>query len=240
MLTVDKIDLPSTVRARLKERASFAESFAAFNREHLAGFRQPIAASAAFIGPVLIAFVYLISDFVTMVEVFVIFSFTTTLFLGGAWYTNRGRIQEEYEHRTSARRRARKDLKLGRGERMSLQLQQAPFFFEHEHGVIILAGVGPAKTLFFDIDGAGEDPRWFLYLNGDMDRNDWQWIRLGGSGEVMEFKATGRRLTNFGEAPFVEAPDAWEAISIALGEPRDGDVIEMALDEVRLTIGRLL
>ncbi|MEM9422626.1 MAG: hypothetical protein AAF986_08990 [Pseudomonadota bacterium] len=240
MYTCDLIDLPGTVRARLKERASFAEGFAAFSREHVAGFRQPVAAASAFIFPVLLAFTYLVSDLVSTLETLTIFTMTTALFLFGAWYTNRGRIREDYQHRTLARRRARADLKLGQGQRMSLQLQSPPVFYEHEQGVIILAEAGEAKTLFFNVDGNGHDPRWFLYLNGDMHRNDWNWIRLGGSGDVMEFKATGRRLIGFGDPPYVDAPDAWEAVSLALGEPQDGDVVGMALNEAQLTVGRLL
>ena len=61
-----------------------------------------------------------------------------------------------------------------------------------------------------------------------------------GSGDVAEFKATGERLAKIGDAPFVSAPDASEAISLALGEPNDGDILDKALPEASATISRLL
>ncbi len=240
MLTVAEIDLPQSIQKRLREEAAFAESFAAFTREHLIGFRQPAAVAAAIIGPVLLAFVYYSSDFVNTLNVAMTFGITTLLFLLGAWYVNRRAIRDAYVRQTRARREARADLQAGVGEAVYLKMVQQPLFYEHEHGVICLADTGDNRTVYFDVDSFENDSRWFLYINGDMHRDTWRWMRLMGSGAVAEFSASGQRMSKIGDTPYVEAPDAWEAISIALGEPQDGDIIDMPLEKVLTTISRLL
>lgn len=240
MLNVAVVDIPDQVADRLRARAAFSESWGAFTRDHLAGFRQPVAAAVAVIGPVLVAFVYAASDFFTMLEVASVFVMTSAMFLLGAWYVNRRDIAAAFERSTRERRLAMTDLKAGVAQSVSVQHRERPVFYEHEHGVIALACGGEGRTLFFDVDGDGTDPRWFLYLNGDMHRQDWRWLRLGGTGEVTEFTATGKRLAGLGDTPYVEAPDAWEAVSLALGEPRDGDAIDMPFGEVKQTVARLI
>ncbi|WOI54597.1 hypothetical protein [Parvularcula sp. LCG005] len=240
MLTVDEIDLPAPVMRRLRERAAFSDSFARFRHEHLTGFRQPIAAVAAVIGPILIAFTYLASDFFTMIEVAVTFSVITCLFLVCAWIINRDAITNAYYRSTEARRAARDDLRIGRAEHMDMVLKRSPIFYEHAEGVLVLAEAGPDKTVFFDIDSEGDDARWFLYVNGDMHREHWSWLRLGGSGRVAQFEASGRRLISIGEPPYLEGGDTWDGIGMALGDPHDGDLIDLSFDEARMTISRLL
>ena len=240
MLTLARVDLPEDVAASLREKAAFAESWNSFTREHLAGFRQPVAAAAAVIGPILIAFVYAARGFFSMIEVGVTFGLTTAMFVLGAWYVNRRDIRAAYERNTAARREAKADLKAGAAERAGLSLEARPVFFEHEHGVIVLADAENGKTLYFDVDGDGFDTRWFLYVNGDLHRERWSWLKLLGSGAVTAFEAGGQRLAGIADTPFVDAPDAWEAISLALGEPQDGDLIDMPFAEVKQTIGRLL
>ena len=240
MLNVATVDLPHQVEARLRERAAFSESWAAFTRDHLAGFRQPVAAAVAIIGPVLVAFVYAASDFFTMLEVASVFALSSAMFVLGAWYVNRRDIRAAFERSTRERRLAMADLKAGTAEKVALTHKERPVFYEHEHGVIALAEGGEGRTLFFDVDGDGTDPRWFLYLNGDLHRQDWRWLRLQGTGEVTEFEALGKRLAGLGDTPYVEAPDAWEAVSLALGEPRDGDTIDMPFAEVKQTVARLI
>lgn len=240
MLTIARVDLPEQVTRRLREKAAFSDSWNAYTTEHLAGFRQPVATAAAVIGPILVAFVYAASDLFTVMQVGGVFAFTTLTFLLGAWYVNRRDIRDAYERSTAARRLARADLKAGQGEAAGLILTTRPVFYEHEHGVIVLADSSDGRTLYFDVDGTGEDSRWFLYVNGDMHRGSWRWLKLLGSGAVTEFEAHGQRLAGIGDTPYVEAPDAWEAISLALGEPQDGDVIDMPFAEVKQTISRLL
>jgi hypothetical protein len=240
MLTVARVDLPEPITKRLREKAAFSESWNAYTTEHLAGFRQPVAAAVAVVGPILVAFTYATSGFFTMVQVASVFGFSAAMFLLGAWYVNRRDIEASFERSTQARRLAKADLKVGQVEEAGLTLTTRPVFYEHEHGVIVLADSGDGRTLYFDVDGMGEDARWFLYVNGDMHRASWKWLKLLGSGEVTDFEARGQRLAGIGDTPYVEAPDAWEAISLALGEPQDGDVIDMPFAEVKQTISRLL
>lgn len=240
MITVDQIDLPSAVQTRLREQASFSENFSSFKREHIIGFSQPVAVAAAFVGPVLVSFVYLVSDFLTMLEVAAFFSVTTTAFLVGAWYTNRHRIRASFTRQTQARRQARQDLKLGRGDQIELRMRTPAAFYEHKNGVIALAKANPNQTLFFDIPASETDPRWFLYLNGDLHRNDWRWIRLSGSGGVVEFKARGQQLTSFGEDPFIAARASHRAVLEAFEAPKDGDVLDVSFEDARNIISRLL
>jgi hypothetical protein len=240
MLTVAEVDLPVSLQKRLKQEAAFSESFNQYTRENLMGFRQPVAVAVALVGPILIAITYHATDFLTMIEVAWSFGITAASFLLGGWYVNRRRIRAAYARHTQARKEAKADLKAGCGQSVNLTLTQQPVFYEHEHGVICLADTGEGSTVYFDVDSMTNDPRWFLYINGDMHRASWSWIKLMGSGAVAEFEATGNRLAKIGDTPYVEAPDAWEAISLALGEPQDGDVIDVPMEEVINTISRLL
>ena len=240
MLTSNTVALPDEVTRALRDEAAFSETWNTFLREHLAGFRQPVAATAALIGPVLVAFTYAVADFVAMREVAAIFGLTAAMFVLGAWYVNRHDIRAAFARHTAAAQAAKRDLKAGRAEAAALDLRAQPAFYEHEHGVVVLADAGRGRTLYFDVDGDGFDPRWFLYVNGDLHRRRWSWLRLSGTGGVRGLTAEGVRLTGEGETPYVAAPDAWEAVSLALGEPQDGDVIDMPFAEVRRTVDRLL
>ncbi len=240
MLTVAEVDLPQSLRNRLRDDAEFVENFAEFIGENLIGLRHPTAMAYAIIGPVLFAFAYYVAGFFTMLEVATTFSLSAAMFILGGWYVNREKIRDMYLRRTRARREAQVDLQIGSGQEVNLSLRAQPCFYEHEHGVICLADVGDGRTVYFDVDCMEDDPRWFLYINGDMHRVNWSWLKLLGSGSVTEFKASGKRLASIGDTPFVEAPDSWEAISLALGEPEDGDIIEKPLEEVKNSISRLL
>ena len=240
MLNRETIALPDDIARALRAEAAFTETWNTFLREHLAGFRQPVAATAALIAPVLIAFAYAVSDVFTMIEVGVTFALTTAMFVLGAWYVNRRDIRAAFARHTAGAREAKRNLKAGEAEAHDLDLRAQPAFYEHEHGVVILADAGQGRTLYFDVDGDGFDARWFLYVNGDLHRRHWRWLRLRGSGRVRALATDGVRLSGFGEAPYVEAPDAWEAVSLALGEPADGEVIDMPFAEVQRTVERLL
>lgn len=240
MLKRSKIDLPPVLRKRLQEEAEFSETFSDFTGENLVGFRQPAAIAVAVIAPVLFAFVYYATDFFTLLNVATTFTVSATMLILGGWYVNRHGIRAAYLRHVRARKNAKIDLKAGTGEATSLTMKVQPVFYEHEHGVICIADAGDGKTLYFDVDSLENDPRWFLYVNGDMHREDWSWIRLAGSLAVAEFKAAGKRLSKIGDTPYVEAPDAWEAIAVALGEPQDGDIITIPFEEAQATIARLL
>lgn len=243
MLKVANVDLPILVKKRLKEEADFSETFSDFTGESLVGFRQPAAIAVAIIAPVLFAFVYYLTDFFTLMHVAVTFTMSATMLLLGGWYVNRHNIRNAYVRHVRARKNAKADLNVGRAEAATLKMRVQPVFYEHEHGVICIADAGSnqeGKTIYFDVDSLDNDPRWFLYINGDMHREDWSWIRLAGSKNVTEFRASGNRLAKIGDTPYVEAPDAWEAISVALREPQDGDILSIPFEEVEKTIARLL
>ncbi|MGV6800441.1 MAG: hypothetical protein ACWA5L_00790 [bacterium] len=240
MLSVAEVELPVSLQKKLREDAAFAESFNEFTKENLVGFKQPAAVAISVIAPVLLAFVFYVSDFITFVDIATSFGITSLMFLLGAWYVNRGKIRDAYQRQTRVRKEAKADLRAGLGQAVQLSMKVEPVFYEHEHGVICLADSGDGQTIYFDVDSAENDPRWFLYINGDMHRSEWNWIKLLGSGTVCEFQVSGSRLAKIGDTPYVEAPDAWEAISIALGEPQDGDIIPMDLQDVKAEISRLL
>ena len=107
-------------------------------------------------------------------------------------------------------------------------------------GVVVFADAGENRTVFFDIQADREDPRWFLYLNGDLHRERWSWVRLSKSREVFGFSAAGHVCSTPGQPRYVEAAEGWDAIALALGDPSDGDIIDMPLREVEHTISRLL
>ena len=240
MLTIAKVDLPISLRKRLQEEAAFSDSFNHYTTENLIGFRQPVATAVAVVGPILFAFIYYVTDFLTLVEVAGSFALSAAAFLLGGWYVNRHGIRDSYQRHTKARKNAKANLRSGVGESVALTMKTAPVFYEHEHGVICLAAAGEGKTLYFNIDSFENDPRWFIYINGDMHRPNWRWIKLMGSGAVAEFEASGQRMAKIGDTPYVEAPDAWEAISIALGEPEDGAIVEKPLEDVTAIISRLI
>lgn len=240
MLTVARIELPKSVASRLQAEADFSESFAEFARENLVGFRRPAATAVALIGPIVIAFVYMASGPLSALVTALVFSSAAAVVLGIAAWINWGGIVSDYAARQKARRRAADDLRAGFGEEIALPLAKAPKFYEHEHGVIVLAPAGPWKTIFFDVPGFEGDSRWYLYLNGDLHRRHWRWLRLPTSGAVAQFEATGERLARIGDTPYVEAPEAWEAVQAALGEPEDGAIIPYTFeDAVGLVEARL-
>lgn len=240
MLSVAEIDLPPAVRDKLRERAAFSDSFGRFTRLRLLGFNQPVAATIAFLAPIVIAFGYAAADVHTAIEVALVFAFACALMLLGAWIANRTFLRDAYDQATHARKSARADLKIGKGTEMALTIKTPALFYENAEGVVVFADAGDNRTVFFDVRADRADPRWFLYLNGDLHREKWSWIRLASSGEVFGFSAAGHRRIPLGQPPYVEATEAWDSIALALGDPADGDLIDMPLSEVERTISRLL
>ncbi|MEM6650008.1 MAG: hypothetical protein AAF603_07140, partial [Pseudomonadota bacterium] len=157
-----------------------------------------------------------------------------------AWYINRAQIREAYTRSTIQRKQAQAALRSGRGEQWSLQLKEHPVFYDYEGGVICLAKSSDTKTLFFDIPAAREDSRWYLYMNGDLYRKKWEWLKLHGSGVLTEFFANGDRLMGKGHIFYLDISEAWDAIHLVLGAPQDGDLIDMPFEEAKKTIERLL
>lgn len=240
MLVTADVELPAHLRDQLRQRAAFTTSFVVFVRDHVAGFQQPVAAAAAIILPILIAFTHAVSGIFSAFEVTLTFGFTTGLFLLGAWFAKRHDIAWAYSEGIESRRRAFADLKVGRGDLCELAIRTAPLFVEHEQGVVVLVDAGHGKTLYFDVLATPSDSRWFLYVNGDLFRSQWSWLHLRGSGAVEQFSATGSLVGLKQTTLRSDAADTWEAISMALGEPADGDLIDLPMDEASQTVKRLL
>lgn len=240
MLTVEQVDLPDAVRANLREQAAFSDSFQRFARERLLGFGYPLAATVGLLAPIVVAFAYAASDLATTLQVSGVFGFSASCFLFGGWILNREALGDAYETMTLQRRQAKVALKAGFGHEMSLRSTVPAHFYEHEQGVAVFADAGEGRTVFFDIEASPEDSRWLLYLNGDLHREQWSWLKLPENGTVMRFLASGPRRTAHDQIGQPASPEAWDAVSLALGDPRDGDLIAMPFREVKATIGRLL
>ncbi len=231
MLTTSRTTLPDPIATRLKIAAEFVDDLSQFARDNLLGFKRPIATTFALVAPVLFALVYYTFDLPTVSKLalfFCIIAFAGIYLVARiSWPT----VVEEFQIQSVARRQAIADLRCGFGESSHLNLSQAPRFYEHANGLLVLADAGEWRTIFFSIDSAGEDPRWAFYLNGDLDRRVWKWVRLPVSHEVVAFSSVGTKLPQTEHMRTISSIDAWEAVNLALGEPIDGSVIHLPFDE---------
>lgn len=240
MLSTARVDIPAPVTARLRNAASFSDNVNQFAREDLIGFKRPIAAAFAVIAPVALAFVYQGAGFVATVQAGVLI---LAIVVGGVYYAGRQEwpdIVAAFQARSVEKRKAVADLRCGFGESSFLSNGRSPRFFEHEHGVLALADAGDLKTLFFDISNDGTDPRWELYVSGELNRRIWRWLRLPVSREVVKFTTEGSKLAQRSKAPVIGSIEAWEAINVALGEPLDGALIHRPFDELTETVAHLV
>lgn len=240
MLSTARVSIPVPVAARLQTNADFHDNVNDFAREDLIGFKRPIAAAFALIAPVAVAFVYQGAGLLPALQ---LGAFITALVGGGIYLVGKQEwpnIIEEFKSHSSAKKKAVADLRCGFGESSFLSNGRAPAFFEHDHGVLVLTDAGDLKTLFFDISSDGDDPRWSLYENGDMNRRVWRWLRLPVSREIVKFSTEGSRLNQRKPATKISSVDAWEAVNVALGEPLDGAVIHRSFDELKESVDRLV
>lgn len=240
MLSTARVDIPAPVSARLRSAASFSDSVNEYAREDLIGFRRPIAAAFAVIAPVALAFVYQSAGFIATVEAG---GLIIAIVGGGVYYAGRREwpsIVAAFQERSLEKRKAVADLRCGFGESSFLSNGRCPRFFEYEHGVLALADAGDLKTLFFDISNDESDPRWELYVSGELYRRVWRWLRLPVSREVVKFTTEGSKLAQKARTPRIDSIEAWEAINVALGEPLDGALIHRPFDELVETIERLV
>ena len=240
MLTTARVDIPLPIAARLKMEAAFTENVNEYARDDLIGFKRPLAAAFALIAPVALAFVYQGLGFVAMAQ---LAGTMIVLVAAGIYLVGRQewpQIVEQFQTHALAKRKAVADLRCGFGESSFLSNGRSPRFFEHDHGVLVLADAGDLKTLFFSIANDGTDPRWELYINGEMHRRIWRWLRLPVSREVVKFSTEGSKLARIGEPPVIDSIEAWEAVNVALGEPLDGAVIHRCFDELSEMAERLL
>ncbi len=240
MLSTARVSIPLPVAAKLKTTAEFNDNVNDYAREDLIGFKRPIAAAFALIAPVAVAFVYQGLGLVPALQVGLIISLIVgvgVFFVGKQEWPN---IVTEFQSLATAKKRAVADLRCGFGESSFLSNGRAPRFFEHDHGVLVLADAGDLKTLFFDVSNDGDDPRWALYENGEMNRRVWRWLRLPVSRELVKFTAEGSKLNQRAAAPTIASIDAWEAVNVALGEPLDGAIIHRCFDELVESVERLV
>ncbi len=241
MLNTDRVAIPAPVEVRLKKSAQFVDNIMDFAREDLIGFRRPLAATFAFTAPLVMAFVYQVGGLANLLEVGASYAIVG---VGGLLIVGRQawpELVDTFEEKTLQKRRALADLKCGFSELSFLNLSRAPRYFEHENGVLVFADAGDFRTLFFSIDKGGRDERWNLYVNGDMDRRVWRWLRLPVSRDIVKFTTEASKLPGVHSDPQrIRSVDAWEAINVALGEPLDGAIIHRPFDEVVESVERMI
>jgi hypothetical protein len=241
MLNTDRVAIPAPIEVRLKRSAQFVDNIMDFAREDLIGFKRPLAAAFAFTAPLVMAFVYQTGGLMHLLQVgasYFIVGFGGLYLVGRqAW----PRLVSDFEEKTIEKRRAQADLKCGFGELSFLNLARAPRYFEHDHGVLVLADAGDFRTLFFSIENDDSDERWNLYINGELDRRVWRWLRLPVSRDIVKFSTEASKLTGVHSDPQrIKSVDAWEAIHLSLGEPLDGAIIHRPFDEIVESVERML
>lgn len=240
MLNTDRVAIPAPVEVRLKRSAQFVDNVMDFAREDLIGFKRPLAATFAFTAPLVMAFAHHAGGLQNVLQIGLSYVVVTAIGLYLVGSREWPGLVAEFEERSIEKRRAAADLKCGFGESSFLNLSRAPHYFEHENGVIVLADAGDFKTLFFTIDRDARDDRWNAYVNGDLDRRVWRWLRLPVSRDIVKFATEASKLTRPNPDPTrIRSVDAWEAVNLALGEPLDGAVIHRPFDEVVDTVSRL-
>ena len=245
MLNTDRVAIPAPVEVRLKKSAQFVDNIMDFAREDLIGFKRPLAATFAFTAPLVMAVVYQAGGLTHLLQVgasYLIVGFGGLYLVGRqAW----PEIVDKFETRSIEKRRAIADLKCGFGELSFLNLTRAPRYFEHDNGVLVFADAGDFRTLFFSIDNSvrkgGRDERWDQYINGELDRRVWRWLRLPVSRDIVKFSTEASKLPTVHSDPQrIRSVDAWEAINVSLGEPLDGAIIHRPFDEVVESVERML
>ncbi|MEL7486039.1 MAG: hypothetical protein AAGJ87_02360 [Pseudomonadota bacterium] len=240
MLSTARVDIPSPIETRLKKSSEFVDNIMEFTREDLIGFRRPLAATFAFTAPIVIALVYNAAGFIPM------FKLASCYFLvaaGGLYLVGRDQwpdLVQEFEVRTREKKRAVADLKCGFTESSFLSMARAPWFVEHENGVLIFADSGHGTTLFFSVEAGDLDPRWKVYAEGGLSRRIWRWMRLPVSREIIAFKTEGTKLPLCHERHAIRSVDIWDAVMIFLGEPLDGSILHRSFDEVVEGVERML
>lgn len=241
MLNTDRVAIPAPVEVRLKKSAQFVDNIMDFAREDLIGFRRPLAATFAFSAPLVMAFVYQAGGLTHLLQVAASYFIVAG---GGLYLVGRQawpQLVDEFEQKTLQKRRAIADLKCGFSELSFLNLSRAPRYFEHENGVLVFADAGDFRTLFFSIERDARNERWSLYVNGDLDRRVWRWLRLPVSRDIVKFATEASKLAGVQTDPQrIRSVDAWEAINVSLGEPLDGAIIHRPFDEVVESVERMI
>ena len=240
MLTTQRVEIPAPVAVELKTAASFVDDIMEYAREDLIGFRRPIAATFAYLTPIVCVFACWAGGAGPAAVITLLYF---ALAIGGMAVVGRyewPHVVSTFEAHTFRKRRAEADLRCGFTEACFLKLSRAPRFFEHEHGVLVFADAGDFKTLFLSIEKGDSDPRWPVYERRDMYRRVWRWMRLPVSREHVSFGAEGSKLPQEAAVKTIGTVEAWEAIHTFLGEPLDGAVIHRPFEEIVGSVERLL
>lgn len=240
MLNTARVALPPPVEVRLRNASEFVDNVTEFAREDLIGFRRPLAATFAFTAPLVLALIYQGAGLEVMLKWALAYCAITAfglLLVGRQLWPS---LVQEFEARSDAKRKAVADLRCGFGEASFISLTRAPYFIEHDHGVLVLADAGDFRTLFFSVSNDREDPRWAYYQSGELNRKVWRWLRLPISRDVVRFSTEGSKIHGHEEIPVIDSIDAWEAVHTALGEPLDGSVVHRPLDELVDMLERMI
>jgi len=240
MFQTSRVEIPLAVATRLQNAADFNDNIHEYAREALIGFTRPLAAAFAVLAPVIVAIVFLTDGVMVTVQVGALIGFILGLGVYLIGKTEWTKTVATFNERSVEKRKAVADLRCGFGESSFVSHGRAPRFFEHEHGVIVLADAGDLKTLFFDIPNDGTDPRWALYEQGELLRRVWRWTRLPVSRDVVKFSAEGSKLIQDEKTRAIRSIDAWEAFNLALGEPLDGALIHQSFETLAEQVERLV
>lgn len=240
MLTTQKVEIPSVTAARLRDAANLVDNIMDFARDDLVGFKRPLAATFAMTTPILSVLAYSAGGWRLAIE-------TTLLFCACAFFAlylvgrcEWPRLVDSFENLSVQKRRAVADLRCGFGEESFLRLGRAPVFYEHENGVLVFADVGDFRTLFMSLEHDERDPRWVLYLKGDLSRRVWRWLRLPVSRELVRFSTVGSKIQHGLKPRWIPSVDSWDAIHAALDDPQDGAIIHRQFDEITELVERML
>lgn len=240
MITTDRVALPAPVEAKLRSAAAFVENVNDFARDDLIGFRRPLAAAFAIVGPVGLAFVahsFGVASILQWAAAFILMTGSGLYLVGRDVWPG---LVDDFQRRTIEKRRAVADLNCGFGEAAYLLQRRAPYLAAYEGGVLAFADAGDFKTLYFNIARSEDDPRWIYYVHGELNRKVWRWLRLPVSRDVVRFSAQGTRAGVANPPVAISSADAFEAIQVALGEPTDGSVLNFPLEDVIDTVERRL
>lgn len=240
MLTTARVAIPAPIEAQLKTAADYSDNVNDYARDDLIGFNRPMAAAFALVAPLALALTYKASGMTAALQWGALLSAVAVAGLVVVGKQEWPKVVAKFQYCATAKRKAIADLRCGFGEASYISNGRAPSFFEHDHGVLVLADAGDLKTLFFTISNDGTDPRWELYQKGDMERRVWRWLRLPVSREVVKFTAEGSKMAGSGDALVITSIEAWEAINVVMGEPLDGAVIHRPFSELVETVERAL
>lgn len=231
MLKADRVAIPAPIEIELKRSAEFVDNIMEFAREDLIGFKRPLAATFAFTAPIVMAFAFSIGGLVPFTQLAT--AYFSVAFLG-LYLVGRNEwpeIVQNFDVLTNEKRKASADLRCGFSERSLLTLSRAPRFFEYSGGVLVFVDAGDFKTLFFNIENSHDDPRWDLYINGELSRRVWRWLRLPISRAIVKCSSEGSKIADVPDPAFIRNIDVWEAINAIFDEPMDGAIIHRPFAE---------